>query len=176
MERGRILVARQDRLYVFKLVGEVRKTAEVSYKVSAALNEYVNKLMEARDFDSVVIDLTELTCIDSMNLGLLAQIGAFMREAFNRQPTVISTRQDITALLHTMGLDCLFTVIHEPRDLDANLEELPPMTVSERDTLRMVLEAHKTLAELSDKNRETFKDVIAVLETQMGNNDRATSS
>jgi len=166
MAAGKILVASEAGLFVFKLVGDVRKTASVPYQQTAALNAYAARLFQRENLDQVVIDLAELTGIDSLHLGLLAQIGVSARQRLNRTATVISTNEVVTRQLRDMALDRLFRIIEKPHDLPAALQELPDMSVSEQQALKMTLEAHKALADLSDKNRETFRNVIELLEAQ----------
>ncbi|MCD6288219.1 MAG: STAS domain-containing protein [Candidatus Hydrogenedentes bacterium] len=167
MDNGRILFARYRGLVVLKLVGEIRYTVKGSYRVSVSFDAFLDKLFEERDFKNVLIDLTETTGIDSTNIGLLAKIARFTMDNFGQKPTIISTNDDINRILDSVGFDQVFVILHEPHNFDQELEELPEMTVPDKELARLILDAHKALIELNEKNKNMFKNVVDVMEQSL---------
>ena len=160
MGDGRILVAEQEGVYVLKFLGDVRLT------LCPSLDQYLDNALQSRHFSSVLIDLTDTQGIDSTSLGILAKLAVRMRKQVQRVPTLVSTNNNITRILLSMGFDKVFTLVSK---LD---EELPPCdqlenaNCSEREMQDKVLEAPKTLMGLNDKNQQEFKSLVNALESQ----------
>lgn len=157
---SRVLYAVHQGTYVIKLVGDIRVTC------CAALDEFIEGIFKDPQMKAVMIDLTETTIIDSTALGLLAKIAVFFRKTSGIKPIIISTNPDINCILDSMGFDVVFNIIQEESVLTTNLTDLPDRVCNEPEATRRVLEAHKVLMGMNEKNKETFKDVVATLEEQ----------
>ncbi len=160
MSDGRILVAEQDGVYVLKFLGDVRLT------LCPSLDQYLDNALHSRHFRRVLIDLTETQGIDSTSLGILAKLAVRMRKQVQRVPTLVSTNNNITRILLSMGFDKVFTLVSK---LDTELppcDQLENANCSEREMQDKVLEAHKTLMGLNDKNQQEFKSLVDALESQ----------
>ncbi len=157
MRANTVFYARHGRTCVLKLVGEVR------YTVGEALNAFLERLFRQRDFDQILIDLTETVSIDSTILGLLAKVANFMRDNFNRKTTLVSTNEDINQLLDSVGFYEVFNVC-EQLDLNTKASHRVSDTASSREAMAAtILEAHTLLSEVNDKNRVLFRDVVDAL-------------
>jgi len=160
MSDGRILVAEQDGVYVLKFLGDVRLT------LCPSLDLYLDNALHSRHFRSVLIDLTETQGIDSTSLGILAKLAVRMRKQVQRVPTLVSINNNITRILLSMGFDKVFTLVN---DLDHELppcDQLKNANCSEQEMQEKVLEAHKALMGLNDKNQQEFKSLVDALESQ----------
>ncbi|RDE19591.1 anti-sigma factor antagonist [Motiliproteus coralliicola] len=160
MSSGKILFAEQDGNYVLKFVGDVRLT------LCSTLDQFLASTLENDNFKTVLIDLTETEGIDSTSLGLLAKISVRMKQRFQQLPTIISTNEDITRVLLSMGFDRVFILIQETFEGQAALQELDVLQDSEENVRSCVLDAHRTLMELNDDNREKFQDLVRSLEIE----------
>lgn len=159
MQAGKILVAEHQGTYVIKLVGDVRLT------LCTTIDEYFNKMFTAPDFVGVVIDLSEAEGIDSTSLGLLAKLAIEARKRYQMVPIIISPNPDITRLLDSMGFDKVFEIREDsPVRLADDMGELPLVNADEDCVRCKVIEAHRTLMELNEKNREIFSDLVDSLE------------
>ena len=108
MSTGRIQFAEQDGTFVLKFVGEVRLT------LCSALDATIERIFTALNFSAIVIDLTETRSIDSTTLGLLAKLSILSRQKVGLLPTVVTTHEDITRLLQSMGFDQVFNIVDRP--------------------------------------------------------------
>ena len=162
MTSGKVLVAEKDGVHVVKFVGDVRVT------VGHVIDTFLNTILKSDDFRSVVIDLTETVGIDSTSLGLLAKISIQTKKIYDIVPTIVSTNDDITRILISMGFDQVFLIITESIDESIELGELPVQNPPEHVVREKVLEAHQVLMELNQKNHLVFKDLVVALENEMG--------
>ncbi len=158
MTSGAIYYAKRDTIYVVKFVGDIRCT------MSCALDEFLNRLFARGDFDRIAIDLTETTTIDSTNLGLLAKVANFMHGRFHRKPLLISTNDDVNAVLESMGFEDVFEICQCDGNCHLGDAELLQIDEPSRTAMaRTMLDAHRTLSDLNDYNRQEFKSVIGAL-------------
>ena len=49
-----------------------------------------------------------------------------------------------------------------------SLEELPGLATDEREVLALVLDAHRRLCAIDERNREVFQDVVELLDRDLG--------
>ncbi len=162
MTPGKVLVAEQDGIHVLKFVGDVRVT------VGYAIDTLLNAILKGDDFKSVIIDLTETVAIDSTSLGLLAKISIQTKKTYDIVPTILSTNDDITRILMSMGFDQVFLIINESMDSGIELGEFPIQNPPEHVVREKVLEAHQVLMELNEKNQLIFRDLVVALENERG--------
>lgn len=158
MRPGQILVADHDGVYVIKMLGDVRLTLCISF------DQFIDTMFSRDDFSEVMFDLSEAEAIDSTTLGLMAKIALQGREQRGITPVVYSTNESINRLLQTMGFHEIFTIV---KDLESPLEPAQPLpadTSEEYQVKEKVLEAHKILMGLNKENRETFRNLVKMLE------------
>ena len=157
---GKILFAERDGVHVLKFVGDVRVT------LGPTISMFLSRLSQCKTFKSVIIDLTETDGIDSTSLGLLAKISLTTQEAFNTIPTIVSPNEDITRILESMGFDSVFVILKELITECGQLGELPTEIVSETNLRKQVLEAHKVLMSLNERNKGEFRELVHALENE----------
>ena len=165
MADGKILYACQGNLWFIKMVGEIR------YTISAPFNDFLGRLFEGQPVEDILIDLTETTGIDSTNLGLLAKIASRMIERFGRRPSIVLTNEDVRQWLSSMGFDDVFIILEQADASPEALSEIPDLGHDDRARARVILDAHRHLMELSEENRETFKNVVDALARDLERRD-----
>lgn len=158
MDNGKILVSEDNGTYILKFIGDVRLT------LCATLDEFLLSMSNDENLTAVFIDLSETQGIDSTSLGLLAKISVFCRKKFQLIPTIISTSPDITRILQSMGFERVFIILEQAQTPVETLHELPLITQSEEVVKTKVIEAHKILMDMNEKNKETFKELVYTLE------------
>ena len=155
---GRILAAEHDGAYALKMVGDVRVS------LCSTIDDYLERMFSAPDFDSVVIDLCSADGIDSTTLGLLARLALRAREQYGFKPIIYSCDAGINRLLQSMAFGKLFDIRHETCDEPDDISEVPTVAGDEAAVKAKVIEAHRTLMDLSEENRERFEDLMVVLQ------------
>ncbi len=157
---GTILFAQVDNVQVLKFVGDVRVT------LGPTITKYLDGIGQNANLKSIVIDLTETVCIDSTSLGLLAKISLRSQEFLKVLPTIISTNDDVTRILHSMGFERVFLIVGDAEVCCDQMGELPTSVVSEAELREQVLEAHRILMKLNKSNEMKFKDLVEALEKE----------
>jgi anti-anti-sigma factor len=161
MEGGKAFYAKYQKICVLKLEGKIR------YTLTADIDHFLTMLFRRDDFEDMLIDLTETKYIDSTNLGLLAKAAKFMQQKYNKKITIIAAFEGIIEILSTVGFDNIFLIINKTEPFEEDLKELPHINLSERETAKMILEAHRHLMELNAKNKTVFKDIVELLEKEI---------
>jgi anti-anti-sigma regulatory factor len=155
---GRILAADLDGAYALKLLGDVRVS------LCTTIDDYFNNMLGDPEFVSVLVDLCEAEGVDSTTLGLLARLALRVYEKHGFRPVIYSCNPGINRLLQSMAFQRIFEIREEACSNPESIRELPAVNGGEEDVKKRVIEAHRTLMDLSDDNRKRFKDLMIVLE------------
>jgi len=158
MRPGQILVADHAGIYIIKMTGDVRLTLCISF------DQFIDVMLAAPNFSSVLFDLSDAEAVDSTTLGLMAKISLLAQEKRNITPVILATNASIKRILDTMGFADIFRIVDK---LDVDIAPEKPLTeveCGEQQVKEKVLEAHKILMGLNEQNRETFKNLVAMLE------------
>lgn len=158
MESGKILVSEHDGVNVIKLVGDVRVT------LCTSLNNYIETIFSSGSVSEVVIDMIDTDGVDSTTLGLLAKLAIYCNTNFHIEPVLFCPDESLFHTLDIMGLDDVFNIIQSAPESIDDFKELPETSVDENEARERVLEAHRLLSELSERNKQEFIDLIRTLE------------
>jgi anti-anti-sigma factor len=156
LSKGRYFYTAKDNRYYIKLTGRLR------YDISSGFNRFLTEILSRNDCTDFLIDLTEAEYLDSTNLGLIAKIAQYMRKC-GKKAKIVSVNKDLNKILCSVGFDDIFIIINKPETIEATLNEVENINEDERAFVKMMLDAHKTLAEISEKNMEKFKGVIELM-------------
>ncbi len=158
MQPGKILVSHHDDSYLIKLVGDVRVT------LCTSLNNYIEAIFKDGHVSEVVTDMLETNAVDSTTLGLLAKLAIYCEEHFGIKPTVFCNDESIYQTLEVMGLDEIFDIIQGDHPEEEGCQELSEIESEVEEIRDRVLEAHRLLSLLNDRNQREFVDLIRALE------------
>ena len=166
MKEDKVLYTIKDNVCFIKLNGMVQCST------ISGFDSFVKRISKDKNIHDVVIDLCDLEYIDSTNLGLIAEIARFMKKEHNRRPAIVSTNEKVTELIENMGFKKIFMVIKGLEISGGEMREVPDIQQDEMEKAKMILKAHKAIMEISEKNVKTFKDVVELLEDQLGTQDK----
>lgn len=153
-----------DRTAVLRLDGPIR------YTVAGPLRSFLDDALARDPLELVVVDLRATTFVDSTGLGLLARVGRLALSRSGRRAVIVSAETDVMTVLRAAALDVLFVVVEDPPvGLPSELADVPLGPAgAEADTVgRAILDAHRDLAALSERNQDTYREVIATLEAEL---------
>lgn len=162
MSEGTARYAQEAGTWILKLAGEVR------HGISPALNALLDRAFADPGLRHFVIDLSGTEVIDSTALGVLARIANHMTERDLPRPAVIAPGRDIRTILCSVCFDRIFHIVGEAGEQAVRLQALPELAADERETLALVLDAHRRLCAIDERNRQVFKDVVELLERDLG--------
>lgn len=161
MNEGKYQFAENNTFYLIKMSGNLKYTG------SGSFDTFVEKIFLQINDKEVFIDLTEALYLDSTNLGILAKISDTVSTKFNRKTTIISSNPDITTLLTNLGFDEYFTILDECPTTTTMLSDISEIVTGDRSMALLMLEAHKSLMELNDKNKKVFSSVVDLLQQEV---------
>jgi anti-anti-sigma regulatory factor len=116
----------------------------------------------------LTIDLANCTALDSTLLGTLHEIVtlAATGHAHLRGPNEV-----VRGLFEELGLAEVLASIRSDEFEPPTEKTLVPEKQPTRDSHRLLLQAHETLSELSEENRERFSGVVEALRAEMDDED-----
>ena len=162
MVEGKYFFARKDRKVFFKLTGNLK------YISSGKFDAFLDQLLEEdKDFEDAMIDLSEAEYIDSTNLGFLARIAEFISENYYKKVTLFSPNNEINTVLESVGFDEVFILVKDKINTFNDISEINSENDSEREKTLMMLESHKALMRVSDKNIPTFQSCVDLLQNSL---------
>lgn len=160
MDSGRVLYARHRGVDVLRYEGDVR------YPMAPSIERFITSKLVQGDGGELMVDLSDTESIDSTNLGLLARTANRMQERGGRRITIISSHGEIEELLNSMGFSDVFDIVHQ--QVPGATEEIPTSKPEATELARVMLDAHRSLMRLNDKNEAAFRDVVEMLEKDVG--------
>lgn len=163
MPEGQVTYAARDDCNLLRYFGRI------DYTMAPAIEQFVSHLSEAKKRLPFVFDLREARLLDSTNLGLLARAAEQVRQSCGCRCNIVCTAQDIKDVLLSMGFDEVFEIVPEHPACQAHESEdvITGKAIDQVELLRTMLDAHRTLMGLNEKDREEFKDVVSMLEAEM---------
>ncbi len=162
MKSGRVLYVKSEEVYIVKFVGNVRLT------LCSEVDQFLQEIFKREDYEDILIDLTEADGCDSTTLGLIAQTSIHLQQAKEKKPTLLIADETMKKIIQAVCFQDFFHVIEKPSPscTEAYIEPEANL-LSKKEMGTHMLEAHKTLARLSEINREQFQDVIELLEEEV---------
>ena len=161
MSNGTILYGEHEDVHVLRFVGEIR------YPSAPALQQFVEALLAENPQARIAVDLTDTTLIDSTHLGLLAHVAQQISTHNGPRVTILSTRNEINEMLRSMAFDEVFDVVAGEHAPPAASDVIPSEPGTREETVHTVLQAHRALMSLSQRNLETFREVVQALERSL---------
>jgi anti-anti-sigma factor len=168
MGQGRVLYADDDHVHVLRYVGDIR------HPLAPSVSRFVDTLLERFDGEDVVVDLSEVDAIDSTNLGEIARIAVLLAERNGKRAAIVSPREEISQVLHSMALDEVFDMLTEPTSAVPG-EPIPTIAASRELSLQTILAAHRRLMQMNEENRKKFAQVVELLEHELKTSAKGVS-
>jgi len=161
MTAGQAFYAKRGDTFIIKLIGDIR------YTMSCSVDDFLEQSFARENGGDMLIDFSEVECIDSTSLGLLAKVANFMRERFTRKVALISPNQDVTQLLDSVGFTEVFEIRQDGAFPLEGMQRLRLLEPTKAELTKTMFEAHQVLSDMNEKNRETFKDVVDALRNKL---------
>lgn len=166
---------RTDEAFVLRLRGPIR------YPNAQALRAFVDDVLLEEREATVVLDLRDVTFVDSTGLGLIARVGREVLGRTARRAVIVCHECDVSVTLRAAAFDDLFIMTEappfgEPTSLVPVTLKTPRTAVDATGLGRVILDAHRDLAALSERNRLEYREVIERLEAELGGSGGAGGS
>ena len=158
---GTYQVALHQGTYFLKLSGHLGFSSSVPFA------KIIEVIGDAPDCTGALIDLRDVDMIDSTHLGLIARLALEAQSKLGQQLTIVSTGKHVPHALKTTGLQHLALVIDAHHGEIPAVELIQSLPASKRSVAQVMLEAHQTLISLNQDNKNTYQDVVAMLQNSM---------
>jgi anti-anti-sigma factor len=159
MSGNKILHGLQGEVCVIRMCGRLTHTVGGGFD---ALIE--DEIFSAAPLKEILFDLEELESIDSTILGLLAKIARRRLDASQKRPTLFSPKESISRILGSMGFEAVFDIVHAPLSVKTSCESIPEADEGARDMGQLMLDGHRLLCDMNERNRDAFRTVVEILD------------
>ena len=168
MPNSKVLVGLQDKQrFWMKLEGDVRAPWCLS------LETYCEAVIQQPGITGVCVDLTAAENLDSTTLGVLAKVAIYTRnhcvdssaDSRNCKAILLCHDENILRLVRSMGFESVFDIRDHFAAEMLDFDELPLLACTEADMKDAVINAHKTLMEMTEDNRASFGSLVNALES-----------
>ena len=125
------------------------------------------KSMELSNCRHIVFDFRDAHYLDSTSLGTIAAAGLKYLESCKRKLSFVHVSKELEKNFANLGFGPIADMV-KGVEIDIAEENLIPLPEKkEKVSVQEILEAHKSLGNLSKKNKEIFKNVIDQLEKKL---------
>jgi anti-anti-sigma regulatory factor len=164
MEEAKVLVASQAGVVAIRVIGRA------TFKVSTKLRAFAEAAFAAGVTD-IIVDLSACASMDSTFMGVLAMIGIRGRERTNL--VLVNANEAHRNLLDGIGVSMVWRYADEavPEVSWETLCRVAADTAAplDKETGATVLDAHRTLMELTPENVPKFKNVVDMVAKELEN-------
>ena len=128
------------------------------------LEDHCREVLSAQRIEAVKVDINGAVNLDSTTLGVLAKVGMLVKQELGVLPVLYCIDEDLLRLVLSMSLDTVFEIEN------SLLRDLPHCDTvrfvdSEEDLVKgAVIDAHRTLMDIDERNVEKFEGLVNTLE------------
>ncbi|MCK4947854.1 MAG: STAS domain-containing protein [Candidatus Aureabacteria bacterium] len=142
----------------------LRISGRGSFKHSKEIKEYILDRLE-KDANICIFDLKECVSMDSTFMGMLAGLSFILKPREGKAMYLANLNLNTRNLLNTLGL-MNFILEKQIEELSDKFQfkELNFKEAKTTGVAKHMLESHKALVKIDDKNRKSFKAVVKSLE------------
>ena len=164
---GSIRVARNDQMVW------VRVTGRATFRESLGLEAYLESCVQECPPSDVQVDLSQCVFMDSTFIGTLVKLATGHVISPDATCRTTSPSPECQALIASMHLEQVLTIVGETPPPPAKPRELPVVTFDPRSLGYHALEAHEHLAEADADNARIFGPVVRQLRKELNEKDDA---
>ena len=156
----RFLYSEADDTIFIKIEGNA------TMKNSKTLSDLLVKIFNGEK-KNLVFEMSDCNYLDSTFLGLIAKCALEIKKTWNSTLYIMNASNMVLSGLKQTGIDKFVEKI-EDSSLQLKTSELENQDFSDRKEKTLhILEMHKTLMELNEKNKETFQNVVNMIEKDL---------
>lgn len=144
----------------------LRVTGRGTHLNSPLLRRYARQAIEQEL--SLLFDLGGCTYMDSTFLGVLAGLATRCRESGRPRIRVLAANPRVREMMADLGIDRFFDFDARVPSVADGMRPLEGPAPSSAEKAREMLEAHRALAAAAPDNAIKFRDVIALIEEELG--------
>lgn len=141
----------------------IKIEGNATMKNSKTLSDLLEKIFSG-DKKNLVFEMSNCNYLDSTFLGLIAKCALEIKKKWNSTLYIMNASNMVMSGLKQTGIDKFIEKL-EDENLQLDTTEIVTSDFSNKnDKTIHILEMHKTLMDLNEKNKETFKNVVEMIE------------
>ena len=154
----------------------IRLMGRGSFKISPTLKRFIHQARDSGKVQTILIDMTDCIGMDSTFMGMLAGLSSFLKKRGSITLKLIYLSEKNQKLLSTLGVDRIVasspSATAEEAALLSSIQNATPLLKDDvaedkLDAVRTALEAHQSLAEISEENQVRFRSVLELLQDDL---------
>ncbi len=157
-EKNKILYAIDSQICFIKLIGRI------IYSASAGFDAMIRAELKKGEVDQYIFDLREAEYIDSTNLGIIASVLRYKTNKSSKKPIIISTNNDINAILFSMNFEKIFEIVNDFTSPPDKYIDTADFIKDSREPNEFILDSHKTLLNVNDATKRMFAGIVKEFE------------
>lgn len=165
-DASRVLVGKIEKGYIIKVIGK----GTMDY--CSDLFMYLSEKIETESIDDIYFDLSSSTYLDSSFIGVIISVQKKLKKKYRESDVIILNPSDkVKDILENMGLLEVIPLQEENKFKNINLnEEIQKKLEKNYESIKLLLESHQNLMELSSENRKRFALVEELLKKELERN------
>lgn len=158
MQSGDVLAGLEGAHFYLRFVGDVRLPWCVT------VENYCQNILNNNSVERVSVDLNQAENLDSTTLGVLAKVALLVKKTLQVKADIYCIDKDIERLINSMGFASVFNIKNESISASPELAAILFVDCDESKIQDAVIDAHKTLIDIDETNRERFDGLVKTLE------------
>lgn len=135
-----------------------------NFKISLSFKESIEN---EKDFENLILIMSDITYMDSSFIGALVYVGMKLKKEKNKTPIIYGNNY-VEEIFKKYSLNNLFIIKKDIFEFNSEiLKEVRSVEYDEIKYLKSVLNDHKLLSSISEKNYEIFKSLLESLEKEI---------
>lgn len=150
----------------------IRVEGRGSFKISPPMKQFIQRVIEAKSANRILIDMSDCCGMDSTFMGVLAGLSYHVKDKPGFTLKLINLSEKNQKLLTTLGVDQVVNYSLSSTDEEKELmtgqsddaQTLEPDFSNTLEAAKTTLEAHEALVDINPKNLAKFKSVLELLQ------------
>ncbi len=166
VEPSKVLVGKVENSYVVKVNGKG------TMEFCSDLFMYLSEKIDAEDIDEIYFELSSSTYLDSSFIGVIISILKKLKKKSKESEVIILNPSDkVKDILTNMGLLQIIPFLENDTLKNVTLtEEIERKLERDYKSIKLLLESHQNLMELSPENKRKFALVEELLKKELERN------
>ena len=142
----------------------IKAIGSSTMKNSKTISDILDKLLCSENKE-IILDMSECKYVDSTFLGLIAKYAMEIKMKWGTSLNILNPTEAVATGLKQTGIEKFVNKIENSYIDNLNIEEIQTKDFDDKiEKSKYILDMHKTLMNLNEENKETFKNLVDLME------------
>ncbi len=142
--------------------GYIRLSGKATFKLAPDFKDFVVYEMK-KGKRGILIDFSDCETIDSTFVGTITSLSLTYNNKNNNQIKLFNVNDHILSILKNLGLINVLDISNSVNNEETDFKSLKLVKREKVEIANLMLDAHETLASISEENAVVFKNVVEML-------------